>query len=322
MKYSFVIPVYNVEKYLAICIRSILSQSFSDFELILIDDGSKDKSGKICDQFADNDKRIKVIHKGNSGQADSRNIGTERASGEYIIYIDSDDFIMSDVFLEKINACLCEKPDVIFFKHKKFFDSDQRYQECAYSYKSACEKLDYADAIRELVVSDSFFGMPWNKAIKRELIIKSKIHFEKGLVGEDMEWIYHVILNAKTVAFVDEPFIAYRQREGSTTTILKYKNIADFVYILEKWKKEVEKEENLTLKEALLGSLAKYYSNLLVAYSRAQCQEKKRLKHRIKSLSELLKYGLSKRPILVGKVYRMFGFEITVAVLTIIDKIK
>ena len=100
MFFSIVVPVYNVEKYLKECIDSILSQTFTDFELILVDDGSKDESPLICDEYAQKDERIKVIHKPNGGQAEARNVGTETAAGQYIIYIDSDDFIIENTFLQ------------------------------------------------------------------------------------------------------------------------------------------------------------------------------------------------------------------------------
>ena len=102
MYFSVIVPVYNVEKYLSECIDSILCQTFTDFELILVDDGSKDKSGEICDQYAQKDSRIKVIHKENGGLSDARNFGTAASNGKYIVYLDSDDYISDDNFLSLI----------------------------------------------------------------------------------------------------------------------------------------------------------------------------------------------------------------------------
>ena len=96
MYFSIIVPVYNVEKYLRECIDSILCQTFTDFELILVDDGSKDESGKICDEYAEKDNRIKVIHKENGGQSTARNCGVKESSGKYIVFLDSDDFISED----------------------------------------------------------------------------------------------------------------------------------------------------------------------------------------------------------------------------------
>ena len=106
MLFSLILPVYNVELYLKECIVSILKQTYTDYELILVDDGSTDGSGAICDEYAEKEKQIKVIHKANGGSSDARNAGIETAQGEYIIYLDSDDYIISDRFLEKLSEKL------------------------------------------------------------------------------------------------------------------------------------------------------------------------------------------------------------------------
>ena len=104
-KISIIVPVYNVEEYIHRCIDSILAQTFTDFELILVNDGSHDQCGKICDEYAENDSRIKVIHKKNGGLSDARNAGLEIAQGEYIGFVDSDDYIEHDMYEKLIEAC-------------------------------------------------------------------------------------------------------------------------------------------------------------------------------------------------------------------------
>ena len=104
-KVSIIVPVYNVEKYLQRCIESILTQTETDFELLLIDDGSKDKSGLICDEYAQKDKRVNVIHKENGGVSSARNLGIEKANGEWICFIDADDYVRQD-FLSDIQQYL------------------------------------------------------------------------------------------------------------------------------------------------------------------------------------------------------------------------
>ena len=115
MLFSIIIPVYNLEKYLRECVDSILTQTFTDFELILVDDGTKDKSGIICDEYAKKDERVKVIHQENAGQAVARNTGTDIAQGEYIIYIDSDDYICDSAFLSKLAEKTKNQTEVILY---------------------------------------------------------------------------------------------------------------------------------------------------------------------------------------------------------------
>ncbi len=322
LKFSIILPIYNVEKYLPKCVESILSQTFTDYEIILVDDGSTDNSPAICDKFAKEHSNIKVIHKENGGQSEARNLGADTANGEYIIFIDSDDFIIKNDFLEKINKKTQNNADLIFYKYQKYFDDTRTFENCRFDYKDAMEKSTYSQKIKSLVENDSFYGMAWIKAIKKETITKSNIQFDVNLVCEDMDWNYDLIFHSGNIEFIDESFIAYRQRANSVTTSLKIKNLKDFVYILEKWSENVSKIKDEEFKTALYGSLAKYYSNLLVIYNRVKESDKKKYKKRIKNLSWLLKYSMSKRPKTVAKIYKIFGFDFTVLGLKILDRIK
>jgi glycosyltransferase involved in cell wall biosynthesis len=321
MKFSVILPVYNVEKYLRECVDSILCQTFTDYEIILVDDGSKDNSPEICDELEREYERIKTVHKPNGGLSSARNAGMDIAKGEYIVFIDSDDFIIDKTFLEKVDVKTADMPDLIFFKYKKYFEDEKLLKECPFSYKNAILESNPASQVKALVKDDAFYGMAWIKAIKRTLLIDNGIRFEDGLLGEDMEWNYHLLLHTKKMEFIDEPFLAYRQREGSISKTCKIKNLTDFIYILEKWSENIKASDlGDDFKEALYGSLAKYYSNMLVIYSRVKDVEKKKHNGRIKKLSWLLKYSMSKRPKIVAKVYGLFGFGLTVKALQIIDK--
>lgn len=323
MKYSFILPIYNVEAYLEECVASILAQTYTDYEIILVDDGSKDSSPMICDRLAEQDTRIKVVHKKNGGQSDARNVGTSIASGDYIIFIDSDDFIMTNQFLEKINEKATDNPDLIFYKYQKYFHDNKRFEDCKYSYQSALEKKTYPERISALVQSDAFFGMAWIKAIKMDVIRSANIQFDVNLKCEDMDWNYYLMLNSNSIELIDEPFVAYRQREGSVTATFKLKNLSDFIYTLEKWSNIVNvKIDNKLLQDSLFGSLAKYYSNMLVVYARLKDAEKKKYRKRIKELSWLLKYSMSNRPKTVGKIYNLIGFDMTIFALQVMDRIK
>ena len=323
MVFSIILPIYNVEKYLAECVESVLRQTFKDYELILVDDGSTDGSPELCDELKTKDERIQVIHKKNGGLSDARNAGTQIARGEYIIYIDSDDFILTDDFLEKVYQKTESNPDIIWYKYVKYFDGTKKIDNCKFSYSEIIGENKYPIQVKKLVEADAFYGMAWIKAIRRKVIVDNNIEFEVGLLGEDMEWNYHIIHNSNSMELIDEPFLAYRQREGSITATHKIKNLTDFIYILEKWSKKVTDEvTDKELQWALYGSLAKYYSNLLIVYARLQDNEKKKQKERIKRMSWILKYSLSRRPQTVKRIYQLCGFEITIMALQILDRIK
>ena len=323
MDFSIVIPVYNVESYLKECIESILSQTYKNYEIILVDDGSTDNSPKICDDYEEKYQNILVIHNKNGGASSARNAGTKKAVGEYIIYMDSDDFILDKEFLKKLAKKIKNKTDIIFYKYQKYFNKTKKLEECKFSYSLAIKEKSYVDKITVLVKENAFFGMPWNRVTRKEILLKNKIEFEEGLVGEDMDWNYNVILNSSSIDFIDEPMIAYRQREGSVTSNYKLKNLLDFIYILEKWSEYIKKEvKDESLKNAFYGSLAKYYSNLLIVYSRVLDLEKEKCINRIKRLSWLLDYSMSHRPQIISKIYKIIGFNFTIKILKIIDRIR
>ena len=226
MYFSIIVPVYNVEKYLSECIDSVLRQTFTDYELILVDDGSKDESGKICDQYAEKDNRIKVIHKGNGGQSSARNRGVQQSSGEYIVFLDSDDFISEDTFLQDIKETSAET-DVIVYRYKKYFE-DGREEEVAVPSVTSTEKNEF---LRQLVIGDAFFCSCWSKSVKASLLKENSILFDESLRCEDMDWYYSVVQVAQTFAFIDKPFVSYRQRENSVTSSFNKKCFPEKVFL-------------------------------------------------------------------------------------------
>lgn len=183
---SIIIPVYNVEKYLAKCIDSVLSQTFTDWELILIDDGSIDQSGKICDEYASKDNRIKVTHKKNEGVSKARNTGIALAKGEYICFIDSDDWI-DPTYLQDFKV---QEQQSDFYFSGALYDTYDK----VYSYKKYAEK--YCQNRNE--IRDEFFkqdllsnGYPWGKLYKTQIIKDNKLRFNENLtINEDHIFVF------------------------------------------------------------------------------------------------------------------------------------
>lgn len=323
MKFSVILPIYNVEKYLQHCIDSVLQQTFDDYEILLVDDGSTDNSPYICDQYEKEYPRICAIHKENGGMSSARNAGLKHANGEYIVFIDSDDFLIDEEFLKKIDEVTHEKIDLVFYKYQKYYNETGELNKCSFSYESAMKQDTYANKIHALVEEDAFYGMAWIKAIRRNLLLDNNIEFEEGLLGEDMEWNYHLLTRAKDVTFLNEAYIAYRQRSGSITSTMKLKNLTDFIYVLEKWSSIIKKDiTDKVLQEALLGSMSKYYSNLYVVYSRVNDKKKRAYVKRIKDLDWLFDYSMSYRPKMICKIYKILGFYMTTVLIRLLDGIK
>lgn len=324
MFFSIILPVYNVEKYLTECVNSILAQTFKDYEIILVDDGAKDNSPAICDDFTKKYSQIKVIHKENGGQSTARNAGFNAACGEYVIFLDSDDFITDEAFFEDIYNKIQEtNSDIVLYKYSKYFDKTKTLDKCTFSLSFAENITDSDKMLEKLVRNDAYYGMAWIKAFRRKVAVDNNIEFDANLVCEDMDWYFNLVLHSEKISAIDKSYIAYRQREGSVTSSLKLKNLTDYIFTMEKWNKKI-KEVTISEKKrtALLGALAKYYSNMFITYIRVPDKEKKTHVKRIKDISGILEYSMSSRPQQISKIYRLVGFTGVTAILKIIDKIK
>lgn len=210
LKFSVIIPVYNVEDYLVRCLSSVLSQDADDYELILVDDGSTDSSGRICDKYAAENPNIRVIHQENGGLGAARNTGIENASGEYLLFVDSDDYI-SKVCLEGLRRAREKLPaDIYLFDIVDEVDGvESRHRE-----NLPADKILSAQKNPEL-----FLVRPsaCNRAIKRELFIQNDVRFPAGVWYEDIRTSPKLSALAKSVVYVPEAFYYYSQRQGSIT---------------------------------------------------------------------------------------------------------
>lgn len=211
IKISIIVPVYNVEKYLDRCIKSILNQTFNNFEIILVDDGSPDNCGRICDEYEKKDKRIKVVHKENGGLSDARNAGLDIAKGKYIGFVDSDDIIhprMYEILFECINK---SKSDIIQCKFKKFKNSDELKNDLD-NYDKIFEEYDNKRAIIDMIDNNKINVNSWNKLYKRELF--ESLRFPKGKIHEDEFLTYKLLYNSRKIAYIDEELYYYYQNDN------------------------------------------------------------------------------------------------------------
>lgn len=190
-KISVIVPVYNVEKYLPRCIDSILAQTFTDFELLLIDDGSKDKSGEICDDYAEKDNRIRVFHKNNEGASVARNLGISESNGSFLVFVDSDDYLAEN-YLNTFNEILSLHTDAEMIIQSPIYVIDDRF-----TYKSVKDNVyrQYS-GIKDFLKSGMLdFTEPHSKIFKKDIILDYHIRFpENVIVGEDGIFIANYLL--------------------------------------------------------------------------------------------------------------------------------
>lgn len=207
-KYSFVLPVYKVERYLEECVSSILRQKVSDFEIVLVDDGSPDGCPKICDRLKKEDSRIKVIHQKNSGVSAARNKGLKKASGEYILFVDPDDYIETN-YLEIIDNNI-KNYDLLIFSYNNLY---QNKKTKAFGENSILTK----EKAQEYLVEDNkYCGYLWNKVFKKSIIDEMNIKFDTSVsMCEDLLFVYQYMKFIKEAKLIDDAIINYRQRKSS-----------------------------------------------------------------------------------------------------------
>lgn len=206
---SIIVPVYNVEKYINKCLQSILNQTYSNLEIILIDDGSTDKSGEICEQYAQKDNRIAVIHKKNGGLSDARNYGIRNATGTWILFVDSDDFIRADSCELLLETAKKSCADIVIGSEKKFIDENK----IGDLYKHGQEyNMDSEEAIAKYFYR-KISGYACGKLIKKEIV--QMFPFPKGKTFEDTFVVYRYLDNANIIISLKDELYFYRQRKGS-----------------------------------------------------------------------------------------------------------
>ena len=308
---SIVVPIYNVEKYLRNCIDSIIKQTYTNLEIILVDDGSLDNCGKICDEYKEKDNRIKVIHKQNGGLSDARNAGIDIATGKYIAFIDSDDYIAPN-FIEKLyNLCIKNNAELSECDFQKvteecndIIENTNQEEEKVLDGKKFIERLDGKSAVRTVVV--------WNKLYRREIF--NNLRFPKGKLNEDEFTTYKIFYDVKKIAITTEQLYFYRYSPDSIMNKKFNKKRLDILEALEvrldffKEKKE-QKLYEMTLKK---------YMNKLITMDmlckRFLSQEKEirnNIKHKYNSrYSEILHTDISLKLKIKYVIYRYIPFII------------
>lgn len=211
---TFIIPVYNVEKYLSKCVSSVLAQSYSNIEVLLVDDGSTDKSGELCDSFAKTDTRVHVIHKRNGGLSSARNEGLDFAHGNLIAFIDSDDYV-SPFMAEKLLSAMQNTNSDLAMCYFSYTDEDENFL-ADFVDNTRFGEYTTEELLRKLAAGWTLGALAWNKLYKRELF-DNNIRFTEGRIAEDELIAHHLLSQVKKAVVIPDVLCFYRQRKGSIT---------------------------------------------------------------------------------------------------------
>lgn len=311
-KISFIIPVYNVEKYLNECVDSILGQLTGDCEIILVDDGSPDGSGAICDKYAAEDSRIKVVHQKNGGLANARNTGLDHAQGEYVAFVDSDDYLDEHCIAEILNWMSSGGTDICFMRAMKVFP-DGKQQLLDDEMNPEMLKGSKKSAIKYLSERSKYPGSPCTKLFRRALLEKNHLRFpDDRRVSEDLGFVLQCILNADSYDALPIDYYYYRQaREGSITNNVTYKSFLGLRAFVE------ESTDFLTENEAPKSEIARYamsfvayeFSIMIWQYNHVGKENKERALQFLKEYNWTLSYGKTKKTRLIKAICNCLGIK-------------
>lgn len=324
-EFSIIIPIYKVENYLNQCVDSVLHQTFSDFELILVDDGSPDKCGQICDDYKCVDSRAKVVHKDNGGLSSARNAGIDIAIGKYIIFLDSDDYWDDNTALENIHKNLAETDaDLLVFPVKRFYEDENEF---TYILKIEVDRNRIIDtnvnrAIEYMLKNNIYRASACNKVIRKSIIDKHRMRFKVGYLSEDMDWCGDLLIYCKRFDFYENPLYVYRQqRSGSITAGKNEKLVADKVYMCQKgYRQAMALQDENKDKANLLASYYAYEYSVLLGVSSGI--KNKDLLAEIKSLEKVLDNDVCQKVQKVNQLKRLAGFSLTRLALCFFVRIK
>lgn len=230
MLFSVIVPIYKIEKYLCRCIDSVLAQSFTDYELILVDDGSPDRCPAICDEYAQKDARIRVIHKENGGLVSARQAGIQIAVGEYVFHLDGDDAICEDALESAYQIIREMHPDMVSFSYRRCINGELGEVVDDLVPEGLYRKADLEEKMYSKLLSDenmkNLFYFVWGKAIKRELATKHQMRVNCAIsLGEDLSCSVPCYLEAETVYMSRKVIYLYTIRNDSLTTDFKTSQI-------------------------------------------------------------------------------------------------
>ena len=314
---SFIVPVYNVEEYLQICIDSIKKQWNEKCEIILVDDGSTDTSNEICEKNAGN--HIKVFHKTNGGLSSARNEGLKHALGSYIAFVDSDDLIEDGSVKEILDWIDNNNADVCFMQAVKFYPGGFEEPLGDDILSKDIIGCDPMEVISFIASRQKYPGSAWSKIYKRSFLERTQIDFPHDRrLSEDLGFTLDCLLNAETFSAIDVPYYRYRQiRAGSITNTISAKAVDGLLLF------EMESIDKLTLQgipidnkaRAAMSFVAYEYMILLHNYAGIQIEDKKTRKEDVERIKWVLNYGTSKKAKISSVLLKLFGVDSTSRIL-------
>ena len=306
---SFVVPVYKAEKYLDRCVQSILNQTYRHFEIILVDDGSPDNSGIICDHLEKEHSQIKTIHQKNGGASSARNRGLRECVGDFVVFLDSDDYWDDKNGLQKIVDLVEAETDVVIFASKDYYDDDSLLVPDRYDYPSIMNNMAPMECLEYMVTHDLLNMHSSKRAYRRSFLTDNNLFFVEGIRTEDVELGLRVADCLPNYKFLNEKLYVYNHHEDSVTTTIGQKHLEEYYRIVTTYANYSFR--NSEVAELLLSYVAYQYSLLLAFVNTIKPKNKEKLLSDLKPFVFLFRYQAYPRTKIISKAYRLFGYRMT-----------
>ena len=324
-KLSIIVPIYNVEQYIDQTIESIIKQNRTEIEIILINDGSTDKSLDVCKKYEIYENII-IINKENGGLSDARNCGIKNSKGEYLLFLDGDDFL-NENSLENIIYTIMNNPsiDIIIGNGMDLYFEEQGIIELRCNFKSDMIKDKPGYEVLEYFFNQSNFNN-WSACsniYRREFLISNKLFFKKGIFYEDAEWLPRVILSSKKSILIKENFYIYRRnRKDSIMSSISLKKIEDFINITDDIFNYISRKD---YSKSLQYSVKKKYANALISILPKiyylNKNDRKRIVERVNKMSDIFNYIKYDKKFYFN-INKLLGWNVVAYLFYIIDKYK
>lgn len=300
MKFSIIITAYNDEKYLSACIDSVLQQTFDDYEIVLIDDGSTDQTASIGHRYASEHPCIKYVYQQNGGPSSARNSGIQHAQGDFMIFLDGDDVWKGDQRLSDMQQLLQQNTDILLFGYATANENLQ--QETVKTVFPASLQQPKDQLLEYLISSGLFTSSSCLKCIRREWLLEHHILFRQGKYVEDIDWNLRLAVEAENVVVYPQSFYIYRKVNGSRSNTCSRQKLDDYYEAIEEGTELIKNSD----REYLYHYLAYQYCILL-----GMAADQQDLRQKLRQFTWLLNYDAQKKVRLVHQSVRIIGYNNT-----------
>lgn len=307
LRFSVIIPIYKVRAYLDTCIESVLNQDFQNFEIILVvDEESLDGCLEISERYAKSDSRIKIITVEHIGLGHARNCGLDIATGEYIVFIDSDDFLGKNNHFRALDSCIQERePDYIIARHRKLIDTNGCVVDGSKPWKKKIiEDQNFEKKMVSILDSGQFNLSAWAKAIRRELIEENNIRFANG-ISEDIDWTGRILNSTDRIEVINDDSYVYRIRDNSLSKRTDLMSCLEMLDRMKNWASIIQ--GNTEFENAQKGIIAGFYYIVLGYWSALDKKDQSVLKTKLDSLSWCENYARTRKVKCTKLLCTIFG---------------